>query len=817
MYPYNFDETANDVIHFAFREARDLGHRFVGTEHLVLALAQIERQTISELFKQYGVTAEDIRIEVINRLGRQAQFERIEDYTYHAKTCLERSHQYAIKTNAAEILPEHLFVSIMHDPETIGYKILMALRMDVKTLLQSLYATAETGEKGAKIIKHSRSAEVSVKTLALDSDYGQSALEALSELGTDLTAIAKDAPFEAVVGREREIERMLQILSRKEKNNVCLLGEAGVGKTAIVRGLANKIAMGDVPDAYKHKRLFELNVGALVAGTMYRGQFEERMKALIDALLSEEGTIVFIDEFHQLMGVGATGDKSLDAIGLLKPYLTLGKIQIIGATTYREYEKYVKSDPALVRRMLPVHVEEPTEAESFEILKHVKESYERFHQVVITKEAVQAALKLSVRYLPERHLPDKAIDLLDEASSRKRLENIDVLKLVEELKYRLSTLKHEKEEAIIAADFERASKIKAEEKRLLETAEKHRGASEALSGQPLIVTDEDIKTVLAEWIKVPVQEMTLKDRYALSNMESALEGKVYGQEAAVRAVTKALKRARVGLKKADGPVGVFLFVGPTGVGKTELCKSVAEVYFGQASQLIRLDMSEYMERHSVSKLIGSPPGYEGSREGGYLTNAISKNPHAVVVFDEVEKAHEEVLNVLLQIMDEGHVKDGKGERHHFKDALIVMTSNLGSHTEGLAKVGFGAEDRGYEKDLAVREACRGFFKPEFLNRIDDIVVFKALESDALERVYEREIDELRAFLEERGTALEVDSSVKQHLLATYQSNRYGARPLIRGIETDLKDLIVDQLIVTTKAVRGMRLTYDEIIIIEIEE
>lgn len=805
LYPFNFDETANDVIGVAFREARDLGHRFVGTEHLILALSQLDKHVISELFKQYEISGEAIRIEMIKRIGRQDAFTGIEDYTYRAKKCLERANAYAVRTNASEIMAEHILVSIMHDSEAMGYQILMALRMDIKALLNQLSHTFDKKNK-TNVIKGGSAEAERISALTLEEDYESKMEGVLSEVAIDLTACAKDAPFDNVVGRQTELDRILQILTRRDKNNVCLLGEPGVGKTAIVKALANRIAMQQVPDHFKNKKLLELNLGALVSGTMYRGQFEERMKGIIDALVQAKDTIIFIDEIHNLMGVGATGEKSLDAVGLLKPYLSQGQIQLIGATTYQEYEKYIRPDAALQRRLQLVFVEEPDLEETREILYAVKSRYESFHQVFITDEAVEAALMLSKRYLPERKWPDKAIDILDEACSRKRFENLSTLVLIEEMRYRLDQLKLEKETAIVKSDFTRAAVVLDEEKKLLKSIERNEDAKKLLACKQLIIQPLEIQKVISDWVKIPVGELSIKEKYQLTQLETLLSKNVFGQEAAIDVVSRAIRRARVGLSKGNGPMGVFLFVGPTGVGKTELCKNIAKAYFGSEKHLIRMDMSEYMERHSVSKFIGAPPGYEGSRDGGLLTNAISKMPYSVVVFDEIEKAHEDVLNILLQIMDEGHIKDSKGHAYHFKDALIVLTSNLGSDHRERKSMGFSSGDVDtlrYEKQVALKEACEKFFKPEFMNRIHEVVAFKSLDETALMSILERELKALKVKLEERGTGLLVEEGIKHWLCKHYRNDVYGARPLIRGVETEISDRIAEQLIVLNEAPKGL--------------
>ena len=792
MYPYDYDEKSNDVIQYAFAEARDMGHRFVGTEHLILGLSQIEGTKVTEIFKQNKIAPEDIRLEIIKRLGREASFKGIEDYTRRAKTCLEKSHAYAMQTNASEIIPEHIFVSIMHDSEALGYQILMTLRMDIRALMQELLEDAkQAASKTKKIIKRSDSKKMEVHALELEANYEEKPQGILNKITVNLTELAKEKPFETLVGRENEVDRMLQILSRKNKNNVCLVGEPGVGKTALVHGLANKIAQGMVPEVFKNKAVIEVNVGALVAGTMFRGQFEERMNELIEALLAHPNWIVFFDEFHHLMGIGATGDKSLDAIGMLKPHLSNGTIQLIGATTYKEYEKYIQQDQALSRRLTTVAVEEPSEEVTLSILNAIKASYEQHHKFFITDQAMDSAVKLSKRYLPERKFPDKAIDLIDEACSRKRLEHLGAMEVVDELRYRLNQLKSSKEEAIIEMDFTKASKIMLEEKQLLNSIERNEMAKSMLMGKVLYIEANDVQSVISDWTQIPVTDLTFEDKQKLIGISKTLEQSVFGQSEAIDVVSRALKRARVGMGDPQKPMGVFLFVGPTGVGKTELCRNIAKAYFGHERHMIKLDMSEYMERHSVSKLIGSPPGYEGNREGGLLTNAIEKMPFSVVVFDEIEKAHEDVVNVLLQLMDEGHLKDGRGKQVHFKDALIIMTSNLGAGDAGLKTVGFGSDRNAA---LNIKETCKKYFKPEFINRVSEIVVFSPLSQMALREVAKLEIKKLSDFLSTKAIKLEVTDACLTYLVERYLSEAYGARPLLRGIENEMRDVIADLLL-----------------------
>ncbi len=816
MLSYNFDEKANDVINYAFSEARDLGHRFVGTEHLLLGLSHIKGSKITETFTYYRVTTKDIRLELIKLIGNSSTIDGIEDYTYRAKECLKRSFDYAIASNNAEIMPEHIFMSILADKQSIGYKVLTKLSLDL-VKLSSEYATEPLNEK--HLIKGDSPTARTVKLLDFDQDYSEKEEKILSIVGRDLTEWVKDAPYEEIVGREGEIDRMIQILTRRKKNNPCLIGEPGVGKTAIVTGLARRIIEKNVPESLKATKIIEINIGALVSGTMYRGQFESRMKEIIDALKETPGKyIAFFDEIQNLVGAGATGDKSMDAFSMLKPYLAEGSIQIIGATTYQDYRKFIEPDQAVSRRLMLIDVDEPTEEETESILNKIKVHYEVHHHVVITPKAVKSAIDLSMRYLPERKLPDKAIDIIDEACSRKRSDNLKMIEIVEELKYRLAELKLEKETLILAMKFDEAAKIQKEEKRILTHIEKNDSAHALMTAQKLVVDQSDIERIISDWAKVPVNQLSTQDKKRLADIEHTLEERIFGQSQAIQSISKALKRFRLGIKEPQRPMGSFLFVGPTGVGKTELAKAIAEIYFGSERHLIKIDMSEYMEKHTLSKLIGSPPGYEGTKEGGYLTNEVSKMPYALVVFDEIEKAHYDVINVLLQIMDEGILTDGRGKRVSFKNTLIVMTSNLGSDTQFEKKMGFSFDSANVQEAVKIREACKAYFKPEFINRIDEIIVFNKLEKDALAQIVASELKKLEKLLSEKDISMTYDEAIVHFIVEKGFDAQYGARPIRRAIDTWVKDLIAQYFIECDEDVLNVHLEIenDEIRINEVE-
>jgi len=806
MLSYNFDENANDVINFAFSEARDLGHQYIGTEHILLGLSLIKGSKVSETFMYYRVTSKDIRTELIKLIGEKPDFDGIVDYTLRAKECLERSHQYAIKSNNSEIIPEHLFLSILADKQSIGYKVLAKLSLDMAILTSDYEARINDG---SNLIKANQVNSHGVKTLDFDQDYSMKTQKILEVVGMDLTEMVKDRPDEVVIGRHEEIERLLQVLTRKNKNNPCLIGEPGVGKTAIVHGLARRIVTNNVPDALKDVKIYEINIGALVSGTMYRGQFEERMNELINAIKDNKKVIVFFDEIQNLIGVGATGDKSMDAFGMLKPYLTNGSIQIIGATTYHDYHKFIEPDQAVTRRLMLIPVDEPSPEASKEILMRIKTHYEAHHHVIITDNAVQSAIDLSVRYILDRKLPDKAIDIIDEACSRKRSENLKALEIVEEIKYRLGKLREEKEALILEMKFGEASKIQQEEKRILDRIEKNQNTKAMMSSQMLVINQYEVEKVVSDWAQVPISKLSTHDKDRLVLIDKHLKERVFGQAEAIDYVAKSLKRFRVGIKEAGKPMGSFLFVGPTGVGKTELAKAIADIYFGSEKNLIKIDMTEYTEKHSIAKLIGSPPGYEGTREGGFLTNAISKMPFSVVVFDEIEKAHQEVTNILLQMMDEGTLTDGRGKSYDFRNALIIMTSNLGTEETVAKQVGFIKDNVLLEREAALREACKRHFRPEFINRIDEIVVFKPLQLVDIVEIVRLKMSELGGVMSQKNIELKYSEEVLEHIAQISYSEVYGARPIKRALDKLVKDPIAEIMIEEMEALKSIELSLED--------
>lgn len=793
MQMYHFDEKANDVIQHALSEARDLSHRYVGTEHFLLGLCHVEETPFFEILEKNKLKVDDIRAEVIKTLGISSYEGGIEGYTPQAKKCLDLSYDYAIETNEGVIMPEHLLMGIMHLPESLGFKIVKKNNLMVNDRLLQFIHKLILNKKDAQksgLIKKEQIPHLSFEKInfeSYDDDQNQVDASLVSSFVTNMVEEAKKNPYDPVLGRAQERERLYQVLSRKNKNNVCLIGEPGVGKTALIQGMANEIASGHVPSFFKDKVIYSLNIGALISGTMFRGQFEERMKSFIDFLCEDANAIAFIDELHLLMGAGSTQDKSLDAVGMLKPYLTTGKIQLIGASTFTEYEKYIEGDKAFSRRMMPIVLEEPSAADTLAILKHIKGTYEAYHDVLIEQDAIESAVYLAKRYMPNRHFPDKAIDLIDEACAQKKLQHIGAKTAVKELKYRLKELQKEKSQAILQMDLKKASILKEEESQVLKMANEDQDIKKMMQQKKMIVTAEDVRQVLSLVLKIPVTEMGLEKKRQLKDLELILKENIFGQNRAVTIVAQALRRFHLGIQSENKPLGVFLFVGPTGVGKTALCAEIARSIFGSENHLIKLDMSEYMEKHSVSKLIGSPPGYEGHREGGFLTNAVIKNPHSVIVFDEIEKAHPEVVHVLLQLMDEGRLRDGRGRLTRFNDCLIIMTSNLGSDGEKTQKIGFQSESGDVESDLALEKACKTFFQPEFINRIHEIVPFKPLDQKASEAIVHHELSRIKKYLAEKNIALSVSAPVVKNILERYRSEIYGARALIRGVVAEIEN------------------------------
>jgi ATP-dependent Clp protease ATP-binding subunit ClpC len=782
-----FTEKAIKVIMLAQEEARRLGHNFVGTEQILLGLIGEGTGVAAKVLKSMGVNLKDARIEVEKIIGRGSGFVAVEiPFTPRAKRVLELSLEEARQLGHNYIGTEHLLLGLIREGEGVAARVLENLGVDLSKVrtqvIRMLGETAEvsTGPQGR-----------GNKTPTLD------------EFGSNLTQMAADGKLDPVVGRAKEIERVIQILGRRTKNNPVLIGEPGVGKTAIAEGLAQRIANKDVPDILEDKRVVTLDIGLLVAGTKYRGEFEERLKKIMDEIRQAGNVVLVIDEVHTLIGAGAA-EGAIDAANILKPALARGELQCIGATTLDEYRKHIERDAALERRFQPVMVGEPSVDETIEILYGLRDRYEQHHKLKISDEALVAAAKLSDRYISDRYLPDKAIDLIDEAGSRVRLINSQLPPAAKELDKELRQILKEKDDAVRAQDFDRAGELRDREMEIkaeIRAIAQSKTNSTRTEGDEPVVTEEDIAHIVASWTGVPVNKLTESESEKLLHMEDTLHQRLIGQEDAVKAVSRAIRRARVGLKNPNRPIASFIFSGPTGVGKTELAKALASYFFGSEEAMIRLDMSEYMERHTVSKLIGSPPGYVGYNEGGQLTEAVRRRPYTVVLFDEIEKAHPDVFNMLLQILEDGRLTDAKGRTVDFKNTLLILTSNIGSKVIEKSGSQFGfdvAEDQTeaqYNRIKSlVNEELKQYFRPEFLNRLDEIIVFRQLSKEEVSQISDIMLKEVFGRLTEKGITLEVTDGFKDRLIQEGYSPSYGARPLRRAIMRLLEDSLAEEIL-----------------------
>lgn len=783
-----FTEKAIKVIMLAQEEARRLGHNFVGTEQILLGLIGEGTGVAAKVLKSMGVNLKDARIEVEKIIGRGSGFVAVEiPFTPRAKRVLELSLEEARQLGHNYIGTEHLLLGLIREGEGVAARVLENLGVDLsKVRTQVIRMLGETAEVSA------------------GSSQGRTKTPTLDEFGANLTQMAGEGKLDPVVGRMKEIERVIQILGRRTKNNPVLIGEPGVGKTAIAEGLAQRIAHNDIPDILEEKRVVTLDIGLLVAGTKYRGEFEERLKKIMDEIRSAGNVILVIDEVHTLIGAGAA-EGAIDAANILKPALARGELQCIGATTLDEYRKHIERDAALERRFQPVMVGEPTVEETIEILHGLRERYEQHHKLKITDIALEAAAKLSDRYISDRYLPDKAIDLIDEAGSRVRLINSQLPPAAKELDKELRQVLREKDDAVRAQDFDRAGELRDREVEI--KAEIRAIAQNKKSAEPggeedsPTVTEEDIAQIVASWTGVPVNKLTESESEKLLHMEDTLHQRLIGQEEAVRAISRAIRRARVGLKSPNRPIASFVFSGPTGVGKTELAKSLASYFFGSEEAMIRLDMSEYMERHTVSKLIGSPPGYVGYNEGGQLTEAVRRRPYTVVLFDEIEKAHPDVFNLLLQILEDGRLTDAKGRTVDFKNTLLIMTSNIGSKVieKGGGGLGFEFSENQAESQYnrirsLVNEELKQYFRPEFLNRLDEIIVFRQLTKEEVKQIADILLREVFNRLTEQEITLEVTERFKDRLVEEGYNPSYGARPLRRAIMRLLEDSLAEEIL-----------------------
>jgi ATP-dependent Clp protease ATP-binding subunit ClpC len=807
-----FTEKAIKVIMLAQEEARRLGHNFVGTEQILLGLIGEGTGVAAKVLKSMGVNLKDARVEVEKIIGRGSGFVAVEiPFTPRAKRVLELSLEEARQLGHNYIGTEHLLLGLIREGEGVAARVLENLGVDlarVRTqVIRMLGETAEVAAGGG-------SGKGSTKTPTLD------------EFGSNLTQQAADGKLDPVVGRQNEIERVIQILGRRTKNNPVLIGEPGVGKTAIAEGLAQRINSGDIPDILEEKRVLTLDIGLLVAGTKYRGEFEERLKKIMEEIRSAGNVILVIDEVHTLIGAGAA-EGAIDAANILKPALARGELQCIGATTLDEYRKHIERDAALERRFQPVMVGEPSVIDTIEILRGLKDRYEAHHRLKIADQALIAAATLGDRYISDRFLPDKAIDLVDEAGSRVRLMNSKLPPAAKEVDKQLRAVQKDKEQAVREQDFTKAGELRDKEvelreqiRSILQTRKDEEPASEAVAAEarssaPVVVfegaaegdrtptvTEEDIAHIVASWTGVPVQKLTESETAKLLNMEETLHQRLIGQDEAVKAVSRAIRRARVGLKNPNRPIASFIFSGPTGVGKTELTKSLAAYFFGSEEAMIRLDMSEFMERHTVSKLIGSPPGYVGFNEGGQLTEAVRRRPYTVVLFDEIEKAHPDVFNLLLQLLEDGRLTDSKGRTVDFKNTLIIMTSNIGSKVIEKGGGGLGFEFGGGDADETnynrirslVNEELKQYFRPEFLNRLDEIIVFRQLNREEVKAIAEIMLKEVFGRMLEKGIALSVTEAFKERLVEEGYNPSYGARPLRRAVMRLLEDSLAEEFL-----------------------
>lgn len=784
-----FTEQAKQVMKIAEDISEQLGHNYMGTEHILIGLLDAEG-VASKILVTNGLDKDKL-MELIDQLiapDGKVGFAEVNNITPRARNIIAKSYDLANRFKSKQVGTEHILLSLITEKDCIAIRLLNTIGIDIRKIYMDCLNTMGVNPQDMRMDgPKERSSERGV-TPTLD------------KYSRDLTKQASEGKLDPVVGREEEIRRVIQILSRRTKNNPCLVGEPGVGKTAIVEGLARKIVEGDVPDTVKNKRVVTLDLSGMVAGSKYRGEFEERIKAVISEVINSGDVILFLDELHTIIGAGGA-EGALDASNILKPSLARGELQLVGATTREEYRKHIEKDAALERRFQPIDVAEPTQEETLQILKGLRPAYEEHHKVTITDEALEAAVKLSTRYINDRFLPDKAIDLMDEAASRIRLEVYSDSPKRKEAEEKLKALENEKEEAIKNEEYEKAGAIKKKQTRLKKQIEKiDEEIKEHREERELFVTGEDIAAVISSWTKIPVKKLKEEESERLRKLEEILHKRVVGQEEAVSAVAKAIRRGRVGLKDPNRPIGSFLFLGPTGVGKTELSKALAEAVFGTENSIIRVDMSEYMEKHSVSKMVGSPPGYVGYDEGGQLSEKIRRNPYSVVLFDEIEKAHPDVFNILLQVLDDGHITDAQGRKVSFKNTIIIMTSNAGAQNIIAPKtLGFSSEndakaDYNRMKD-GVMDEIRRIFKPEFLNRIDEIIVFHSLSRENIKEIVSIMFKKIsdRA-LEELNIKLKCTEEFVVHIAEKGFDEKYGARPLRRAIQNEVEDRMSEEIL-----------------------
>ena len=782
-----FTEKANKSLNAAVKAAEDLGHTYIGSEHILLGLLSDTSTVAGAVLAAHNITYADIEEELKRSIGVGVPTElQPDDFTPRSKNILETSVAFARQMGQQLVGTEHVLLAIAREGSCSATLLLSRAGVSMQDIVNDVSKALMGGTANAGTD---------------NKDGGKENESMLSQFGRDLTKLAKDGKIDPVIGRQKEIERVIQILSRRTKNNPCLIGEPGVGKTAIAEGLALKIVSGEVPELLKDKKIYSLDLTGMVAGTKYRGDFEERIKKVIDEVKNAKDVILFIDEVHTLIGAGSA-ERAADAANILKPSLARGELQIIGATTIEEYRKHIEKDAALERRFQPVMVDEPSQEEAIEILKGIKDKYEAHHKVKITDEAIESAVKLSTRYIGDRYLPDKAIDLIDEAASRVRLRSYTAPSDLKELEDKKKSVEAEKLSAVNAQEFERAAALRDEERKLdKEIKDKKENWHDMAGKSHDEVTPADIADIVSSWTGVPVTQLSTEERDRLLHMEDELHRRIVGQDEAVEAVSRAIRRGRVGLKDPKKPIGSFIFLGPTGVGKTELCKALAAAMFGDENAMIRLDMSEYMEKHTVSRLIGSPPGYVGYDEGGQLTEKVRRKPYSVVLFDEIEKAHPDVFNMLLQILDDGVLTDGQGRRVDFKNCIIIMTSNVGAKLISQKQKAFGfaagaKELEQNEKEIkdAVMGELRNTFRPEFLNRVDDIIVFQRLTKENIKEIASRLLAVLQKRVEDMGIEVTFSDEAVSKIADAGFDDVYGARPLKRAIQSRIEDALSEEML-----------------------
>ena len=801
-----FTDDAQRVLSFAQEAALELGHDYVGTEHVLIGLTKVKNGVAAKALEELGIVTEDIFEAVEEQVGRGNKKATSIYMTPRVKNVLELAVQVANRMNHNYVGTEHILLGLLSDGGGVAVGILRAMNIrtdDIVEAIRHILGSSTNGDHSGQEGANN------------NGDLGE-----LTDFATDLNESAKQGKIDPVIGRDTEIQRVIQILSRRTKNNPVLIGEPGVGKTAIAEGLAQRIVNGNVPEILRNKRIISLSISSMLAGAKYRGEFEERLKKAIDEVQQHDDMIIFIDEIHTLVGAGAT-EGAMDAANILKPVLARGEFQVIGATTLDEYKKHIEKDAALERRFQPVQVGEPNEEDALEILRGLRDRYEAFHKAKITDEALKAAVTLSSRYITDRFLPDKAIDVVDEAASKVRMKVFSAAPDVKALEDRLNTVKKEKEAAVTSQDFEKAAKLRDEEQVLVKEIDDKKSVAKEESDQKLIVTEDDIAAVVAQWTGIPVAKIAEEESETLLHLEDELHKRVIGQDDAVTAVAKAVRRARAGLKDPKRPIGSFLFLGPTGVGKTELARALASSLFGDESAMIRLDMSEYMEKHTVSRLVGAPPGYVGYEEGGQLTDAVRRKPYSVILLDEVEKAHADFFNILLQVLDDGRLTDSQGRTVDFRNTVIIMTSNLGAKAlhKNSTELGFLAPKKAEshtndsktkdfkEAKKSVLDAVKRHFRPEFLNRIDEMIVFHPLTEEDLTKIVTILMSDVTKRLEERDLHLEITPEAMKLLVKEGSDFTMGARPLKRAIQRLIEDPVSD-LILKGEAIAGKTIKAD---------